>query len=288
MQDDVAALVEGSEPKRCGHRRVAHDRRRVGDAAARSGIVRSGFAGASTRIRSAWSGSRARLIELHDVKGPRREVVEEHPVAVVRPLGDGDRPAGAEQGEDDRRHRAHPRGVEQRVAAVERAERLLAGDAGRMVGSCVREASRLSVLVRPRRRPVERVAHAPTLSPSVAPEPGSGRRLVEVDLPDGARALIESGRLAHLVTLSRDGSPQVSCVWVGLDGDDIVSAHLSGTQQKIRNVRRDPRVSLSIEGTEIQPPGCSSTSSCTAAPGSRRAALPSSSRSSRTVTWGLP
>ena len=76
-----------------------------------------------------------------------------------------------------------------------------------------------------------------------------------MDLPDGARALIESGRLAHLVTLSRDGSPQVSCVWVGLDGDDIVSAHLAGTQQKIRNVRRDPRVSLSIEGTEIQPPG---------------------------------
>lgn len=76
-----------------------------------------------------------------------------------------------------------------------------------------------------------------------------------MELPDGARALIESGRLAHLVTLSRDGSPQVSCVWVGLDGDDIVSAHLSGTQQKIRNVCRDPRVSLSIEGTEIQPPG---------------------------------
>ena len=76
-----------------------------------------------------------------------------------------------------------------------------------------------------------------------------------MELPDGARALIESGRLAHLVTLSRDRSPQVSCVWVGLDGDDIVSAHLSGTQQKVRNVRRDPRVSLSIEGTEIQPPG---------------------------------
>ena len=76
-----------------------------------------------------------------------------------------------------------------------------------------------------------------------------------MELPDNARVMIESGRLAHLVTLSRDGSPQVSCVWVGLDGDEIVSAHLSGTQQKIRNVRRDPRVSLSIEGTEIQPPG---------------------------------
>lgn len=74
-------------------------------------------------------------------------------------------------------------------------------------------------------------------------------------LPDSARAMIESGRLAHLVTLNRDGSPQVSCVWVGIDGDEIVSGHLFATQQKIRNVGRDPRVSLSIEGTEIQPPG---------------------------------
>ena len=73
-------------------------------------------------------------------------------------------------------------------------------------------------------------------------------------LPEAARALIESGRLAHLVTLNRDGSPQVSCVWVGLDGDEIVSGHLF-EQQKLRNIRRDPRVSLSIEGSEIQPPG---------------------------------
>ena len=74
-------------------------------------------------------------------------------------------------------------------------------------------------------------------------------------LPDSARAMIESGRLAHLVTLNSDGSPQVSCVWVGLEGDEIVSAHLNAAQQKLRNIRRDPRVSLSIEGTEIQPPG---------------------------------
>ena len=76
-----------------------------------------------------------------------------------------------------------------------------------------------------------------------------------MSLPDSARAMIESGRLAHLVTLNRDGSPQVSCVWVGLDGDEIVSAHLMPAQKKLQNVRRDPRVSLSIEGTEIQPPG---------------------------------
>ena len=74
-------------------------------------------------------------------------------------------------------------------------------------------------------------------------------------LPETARALIESGSLAHLVTLNADGSPQVTCVWVGLDGDEIVSGHLRAGQQKLRNVERDPRVALSIEGTEVQPPG---------------------------------
>jgi PPOX class probable F420-dependent enzyme len=76
-----------------------------------------------------------------------------------------------------------------------------------------------------------------------------------VTLPESARALIESGRLAHLVTLGRDGAPQVSCVWVGLDGDELVSAHLAAGQQKLRNIARDPRVVLSIEGAELQPPG---------------------------------
>ena len=79
--------------------------------------------------------------------------------------------------------------------------------------------------------------------------------LVPVELPPAARALVESDALAHLVTLNADGSPQVSCVWVDVDDDEIVSGHLSDKQQKLRNVRRDPRVSLSIEGTEVQPPG---------------------------------
>jgi PPOX class probable F420-dependent enzyme len=73
-------------------------------------------------------------------------------------------------------------------------------------------------------------------------------------LPPEARELIESEALAHMVTLNADGSPQVSCVWVGLEGDELVSGHLRD-QQKLRNVRRDPRVVISLEGTEIQPPG---------------------------------
>jgi PPOX class probable F420-dependent enzyme len=65
-------------------------------------------------------------------------------------------------------------------------------------------------------------------------------------LPDSVRALIESGRLAHLVTIEPDGRPQVSIVWVGLDGDELVAGHLP-EHRKVRNVRRDPRIALSIE-----------------------------------------
>ena len=64
-------------------------------------------------------------------------------------------------------------------------------------------------------------------------------------LDDAAREALTAGHLAHLVTLNPDGSPQISVVWVGVDGDDIVLAHL-GAGQKIKNLRRDPRVSLSM------------------------------------------
>ncbi|USQ74854.1 PPOX class F420-dependent oxidoreductase [Ornithinimicrobium cryptoxanthini] len=67
-----------------------------------------------------------------------------------------------------------------------------------------------------------------------------------MELSESARAVIESGRLAHLVTINADGSPQVTIVWVGLDGDDIVVGKLM-VDHKVRNIRRDPRVSLSIE-----------------------------------------
>lgn len=66
-------------------------------------------------------------------------------------------------------------------------------------------------------------------------------------IPDEARAVIESDALAHLVTIGADGRPQMSCVWVGLEGDDVVFASL-GERRKLDNIARDPRVALSIEG----------------------------------------
>jgi PPOX class probable F420-dependent enzyme len=73
-------------------------------------------------------------------------------------------------------------------------------------------------------------------------------------IPDAARELIESEALAHLVTLEADGRPQVSCVWVGLEDGDIVFASL-GERRKLDNIRRDPRVVLSIEGKGMNPLG---------------------------------
>jgi PPOX class probable F420-dependent enzyme len=64
-------------------------------------------------------------------------------------------------------------------------------------------------------------------------------------LTDAAREALSAGHLAHVVTLNPDGSPQVSIVWVGLDGDEIVAAHLGG-YQKVKNLRRDGRVALSM------------------------------------------
>ncbi|EIV96293.1 PPOX class F420-dependent oxidoreductase [Frankia sp. QA3] len=64
------------------------------------------------------------------------------------------------------------------------------------------------------------------------------------------RDLISSGPLAHLTTINADGSPQVSVIWIGLDGDDVVSGHMA-RNVKVRNVERDPRVVLSFDAPRV-------------------------------------
>lgn len=74
-------------------------------------------------------------------------------------------------------------------------------------------------------------------------------------LPESAKELIHSGALGHLVTISDGGAPHVTCVWVAVDGDDLLTAHLNPEQRKLHNVRRDSRVAVSFEGSAIHPPG---------------------------------
>ena len=59
-------------------------------------------------------------------------------------------------------------------------------------------------------------------------------------------ALLNTGaRPVHLVTLRADGRPHVTVVWTGVEDGEIVIAHLS-EHRKVKNIRRDARVALSV------------------------------------------
>jgi PPOX class probable F420-dependent enzyme len=69
-------------------------------------------------------------------------------------------------------------------------------------------------------------------------------------LPQELRDLVASGPMAHLSTINADGSPQVTVVWIGVDGDDLVSGHM-GWRAKLGNMQRDPRVVLSFDTPRV-------------------------------------
>ncbi|GHJ35719.1 PPOX class F420-dependent oxidoreductase [Streptomyces sp. TS71-3] len=69
-------------------------------------------------------------------------------------------------------------------------------------------------------------------------------------LPQELRDLVASGPMAHLSTIKPDGSPHVTVIWIGLDGDELVSGHLA-RQVKLRNMERDPRVVLTFDAPRV-------------------------------------
>ncbi|MGC0419768.1 PPOX class F420-dependent oxidoreductase [Embleya sp. AB8] len=66
-----------------------------------------------------------------------------------------------------------------------------------------------------------------------------------ISLNDPARRLLDAPHSAVLATINKDGSPQTSVVWVGRDGDDVLISSQAG-RLKDRNLRRDPRASLTV------------------------------------------
>ena len=64
-------------------------------------------------------------------------------------------------------------------------------------------------------------------------------------LNEAAQAALNSSKLVHLTTINPDGSTQVSVVWAKTDGDDILIGHL-GAGQKVRNLDRDPRATVTV------------------------------------------
>jgi PPOX class probable F420-dependent enzyme len=62
--------------------------------------------------------------------------------------------------------------------------------------------------------------------------------------PDVRRAL-DGSSIAHLASVLPDGGPHSVPVWVGTVGDHVAILTGPGTR-KARNLRRDPRVALSL------------------------------------------
>ena len=70
-------------------------------------------------------------------------------------------------------------------------------------------------------------------------------------IPPSVREFIATGPLAHVITLDPDGTPHVTLTWAGFDGDEIVWATFFDLEQvKFRNLRRDPRITLSFQANE--------------------------------------
>ncbi|MFQ5691681.1 MAG: PPOX class F420-dependent oxidoreductase [Nitrospinota bacterium] len=64
-------------------------------------------------------------------------------------------------------------------------------------------------------------------------------------IPDDLKDLFKKRACAHLATLNDDGSPHLTPVWIDYDGTHILVNSAYG-RQKDRNIRRDPRVAVSI------------------------------------------
>ena len=71
--------------------------------------------------------------------------------------------------------------------------------------------------------------------------------------PDQIDAYLSEPRIADLATINPDGSPHIAPVWYRYDGD-VVKVFTQHTAVKLRNIRHDPRVALSI-ATHSEPYG---------------------------------
>src|ERR1700746_381743 len=68
---------------------------------------------------------------------------------------------------------------------------------------------------------------------------------VAIPIPEDVRELLKAPNYVHLSTLRADGSPRNWVVWVGVEGDHVLVCTSDATW-KAKDMRRDPRVALSV------------------------------------------
>ena len=64
-------------------------------------------------------------------------------------------------------------------------------------------------------------------------------------VPESHAALLGAPHFAHVCTINADGSPQTSPVWLSREGA-VTCLNSAEGRRKIANMRRDPRVAISI------------------------------------------
>jgi PPOX class probable F420-dependent enzyme len=64
-------------------------------------------------------------------------------------------------------------------------------------------------------------------------------------LPDEAKTLLDAPEFATVATIDPDGQPQLSVVWLGRDGDDVLFSTIKG-RRKTDNLVRDARATVLV------------------------------------------
>ncbi|MBI4609777.1 MAG: PPOX class F420-dependent oxidoreductase [Candidatus Rokubacteria bacterium] len=67
-----------------------------------------------------------------------------------------------------------------------------------------------------------------------------------IALPQSVKKILQEKAYGHVVTINPDGKPQVTMVWVDVEGDEVLFNTAEG-RLKPRNLRRDPRITISVQ-----------------------------------------
>ena len=67
-----------------------------------------------------------------------------------------------------------------------------------------------------------------------------------IKLPQSVKKVLQDKAYGHVVTFNADGKPQLTMVWLDVDGDEVLFNTAEG-RLKPKNLRRDPRVMISVQ-----------------------------------------
>jgi PPOX class probable F420-dependent enzyme len=67
-----------------------------------------------------------------------------------------------------------------------------------------------------------------------------------VTLPQAVKKLLQDKAYGHVVTFNAEGKPQLTMVWMDVDGDEVTFNTAEG-RRKPQNLRRDPRIMVSVQ-----------------------------------------